>query len=120
MRLWMTDPKIMCRQHLLGEHLEVHMFISTILSGKKITGFINNNLLEPHSLSTRHFDLTEEMERRGYNHKTPVVDGATFLICMLLPHDLAFHDIDKKHALIDLLERCPECAKRFNKEELNG
>lgn len=25
MRMWMVDPTIMCRQHLLGEHYELHV-----------------------------------------------------------------------------------------------
>ena len=28
MRMWMVNPRIMCRQHLLGEHVEIHMFHS--------------------------------------------------------------------------------------------
>lgn len=30
MRMWMVDPKIMCRKHLLGEHLELHMLAGCI------------------------------------------------------------------------------------------
>ena len=30
MRMWLVPPQLMCDQHLLGEHLEMHMFIGTI------------------------------------------------------------------------------------------
>ena len=33
MRMWMIDPKLLCRKHLLGEHLEIHMFVGTINKG---------------------------------------------------------------------------------------
>ena len=33
MRMWMVDPQIMCRQHLLGEHTEMHMFVGTLKRG---------------------------------------------------------------------------------------
>ena len=26
MRMWLVDPKFMCNQHLLGEHVEMHSF----------------------------------------------------------------------------------------------
>jgi hypothetical protein len=28
--MWMVDPRIMCRNHLLGEHAEIHMFVWNI------------------------------------------------------------------------------------------
>jgi hypothetical protein len=30
MRMWMVNPRIMCGNHLLGEHLETHMFYGII------------------------------------------------------------------------------------------
>ena len=30
MRQWMVDPRLLCRKHLLGEHVENHMFIGTL------------------------------------------------------------------------------------------
>jgi hypothetical protein len=35
MRVWgSTDPRLLCRKHLLGEHQEVHALISTIINRK--------------------------------------------------------------------------------------
>ena len=31
MRMWGVDPKQMCRQHLLGEHVELHMQAGAVL-----------------------------------------------------------------------------------------
>ena len=72
MRMWMVNPKTMCRNHLLGEHVECHMFVGTIKRGKNIQGYLNKGLLEIHSLQSRHEELVEEMLRRGYRHNSPL------------------------------------------------
>ena len=33
MRMWLVNPALLCRQHLLGEHVEMHMFAGHILEG---------------------------------------------------------------------------------------
>lgn len=107
MRQWMVDPKIMCRQHLLGEHVEHHMFVGTINKGISIAGYLRDNLLEPESLHDRHVELVVEMERRGYNHKSPMPDDITVKL------EEAFVKIDRVASLKELLRRCPECRARY-------
>lgn len=101
MRMWMVNPKGMCRQHLLGEHLETHMFVGAILKGTALNGFAANNLLESKSLERRHAALAREMTRRGMTHKSPL---KTF---KLAPTGR----IDKQSAQTELLRRCKECRK---------
>ena len=72
MRMWMVNPRGMCDKHLLGEHVEMHMFWGTIAKKKNVDGFIEKNLLEIRSLLRRHDALVREMERRGMTHKTPI------------------------------------------------
>jgi len=101
MRMWMVDPRIMCRRHLLGEHLETHMFVGAIKKGFSIDGYIRNNCCEPKSIQKRHNVLAKEMERRGYNHKS----------------NMEFHcnkkgTVNPEKSLKDLVSRCRECAKR--------
>ena len=36
MRMWMIDPTMLCTKHLLGEHVELHMFVGTINKNKKL------------------------------------------------------------------------------------
>ena len=74
MRMWLCDPKIMCQKHLCGEHVEMHMFLGTIKKGKKIDGYLKNNLLEPMALYWRHKQLELEMIDRGYNHNSEMFD----------------------------------------------
>ncbi len=73
MRQWMCDPRIMCRQHLLGEHVEHHMFMGSIVKGLDMSGYLKLNLLEPASLFKRHDELVDEMGKRGYNHRSPLL-----------------------------------------------
>ena len=113
MRMWMCDPKFMCQKHLCGEHLEVHMFLGTLKKQKKVDGYIKNNLFEPRSLYQRHEDLKDEMIKRGYNHKSPMYDhecGCIFDLSL----EKQYWEIDKKIALGDLLDRCPECLLKYN------
>jgi Pyrimidine dimer DNA glycosylase len=113
MRMWMVNPNFMCRQHLLGEHLEVHMFLSSVKERKKLTGFVKNNLFEPMSIFQRHEDLKAEMKRRGYNHNSPMNEaecGAVFDI----PFEERTHLIDRESALRTLIERCPKCRSKYH------
>lgn len=112
MRMWLCDPKILCQKHLCGEHLEMHMFLGTLKQGKKIDGYLKNNLFQPRFLIQRHKDLKDEMIKRGYNHKSPM----TYNDCMCildLPIEQQYWEVDKNKALGDLLSRCPECQIRY-------
>ena len=99
----MVDPRIMCQQHLLGEHFETHVIATNIGRGRGIAGFIRNNAIEPHSVQVRHDELVAEMERRGMRHHSPL-DFSTDI----------YPDfrIDREASLKLLLGRCPLCASR--------
>lgn len=101
--MWMVDPRTMCRQHLLGEHVEIHMLVGTLKRGKSIRGFLAGGLVEPQSIQLRHDDLVTEMTARGYNHQSPLPD--------LPPQDPGWV-VDSDKSLEDLLNRCPECRSR--------
>ena len=113
MRQWMVNPKILCRKHLLGEHVEHHMFIGALRKGKNIDGFLKNNLLEPLSLYYRHEELVQEMEARGYKHKSPLTEIDASIVLYLEPNKMNWK-INRGQSLSDLLSRCPDCWKRFN------
>ena len=110
MRMWLVNPKTLCRQHLLGEHLEHHMLAGTIKKGISVDGYIREGLLDPSKLSSRHDELVQEMERRGYGHYSPLesVDYAEDGAC-----------VDVESNLRELASRCEEC-KRLQKEKTNA
>lgn len=102
-RLWMIDPKIMCRQHLLGEHVECHMFAGCLNKGKSLKGYLNKNFFDPAALTERHNQLAEEIRLRGYTHNSPISE-----------YTGKANPINVSKSLADLLDRCVECRKRHN------
>lgn len=103
MRQWNVDPKFLCRQHLLGEHTENHMYIGCIKKGTSLNGYIKNGLVEVHNIKKRHDELAEEMIKRGYNHKTPIED---------LKYQEIGH-IDSEQNIKELYRRCERCRERI-------
>jgi hypothetical protein len=99
MRMWMVPPGRMCRKHLLGEHVEIHMAVATLRLGKSVAGFLEKGLLELGSLRSRHDELVEEMLRRGYRHNSPL--GR-------LPRRNE-GKVDRRANLRELARRCPDC-----------
>lgn len=68
------------RQHLLGEHVELHVLVNTIINkrkGRADIGWVNHpetRRYEDHlgMLYDRHDQQVKEMTKRGYNHKSPL------------------------------------------------
>lgn len=110
MRMWMVNPKILCNKHLLGEHVEMHMFLGTFKQKKSIKGYINNNLVEPLKLKERHDLLVKEMERRGMHHKSilNINDELNYLSNNDINSLVNVHS-----SLEDLIGRCEECKKNY-------
>lgn len=103
MRVWKLNPKFLCNQHLLGEHLEVHMFINAVKTKKRILGYINNGLVEVHNLVKRHEELAQEMKRRGFNHKSPIRKVKLYKAGR----------VDVNRSVKDLRKRCEDCKTRL-------
>lgn len=102
--MWMVDPRIMCRKHLLGEHVELHMLVGHLRRGRRIDGFIRNNCVQPRSINDRHKALAAEMERRGYHHESPLQSPVW--------EAYAAVTVDTDASLADLFGRCKECSDR--------
>lgn len=102
MRMWMVDPKLLCRQHLLGEHKELHMLAGTLAKGRSLGRFITDRLVSPADAQRRHSELVEEMAARGYNHRSPLTVVSDVAVA-----------IDTDANLTELARRCPACAKRI-------
>ena len=102
MRMWNIPPSKMCDQHLLGKHVECHMFVGTLNQGKSVEGYLNNGLLEIHNLRKRHDRLAREMQMRGMNHESPLSEF----------REVKIGKINSKQNKIELNKRCKECRKR--------
>jgi len=104
MRMWMVNPKIMCRNHLLGEHAEIHLFVWNIDRKHSVKGYLDRGLLETHNLYNRHEELAQELRRRGYRH------NSEFDVKWKLAKKAG--SIDKKRNLEQLVDRCTKCRER--------
>jgi hypothetical protein len=97
----MVNPRLMCRRHLLGEHVECHMFAGTIKRGIGVKGYLDKGLLEIHNLQSRHDKLAGEMERRGYRHKSPLES----------PSNIKAGKVNRMRSRSELSSRCAECSR---------
>jgi hypothetical protein len=75
MRIWDLPPEILCRNHLLGEHRELHAVWVILTEGKK--GYANHPETlrwkgKLRALYQRHEAQVKEMNRRDYRHQSPL------------------------------------------------
>lgn len=103
-RQWNVHPNNLCRQHLLGEHCEIHKSLGGIRHGRSIAGWLERGQIDPITYAARHAQLVMEMYKRGYNHQSELDTSD-----VVLP----IGDIDVEYNLMDLSERCEECKRRI-------
>ena len=111
--MWGINPKLLCRQHLLGEHNEIHKhrhnFVKKHSIAKRISPVVQ---IEPENMKARHDALVVEMIARGYNHNSPYEQPD---LSHLKPEE-RYAKINLSTSVSDLMQRCPECAKRLKKK----
>ena len=103
--MWMVNPKLLCRKHLLGEHGEIHKHRHNFVKGHSIAGRIGQ--IDPAKMSERHDSIAAEMIDRGMNHNSPYEQPD------LSKYDLTNFTVDVNVSLEDLKQRCPECRKNI-------
>ena len=99
--MWMVSPRLMCRKHLLGEHVEIHMLVGSLRKGINLDGFFENKLIEIHNIERRHEQLVREMKRRGFRHASPLVK---------VPKRRR-GKVDRRANLVEMARRCRECRE---------
>jgi hypothetical protein len=104
--MWLVDPTKMCRQHLIGEHLEMHMFAGAILKEKRVQGYMDKGLLDPRLINERHDALAAEMVRRGYVHTSPLTFVGIAGLGINQGH------VDAEASFVELKRRCAACRAR--------
>jgi hypothetical protein len=103
MRMWMVDPKLLCRKHLLGEHGEIHKFRHNFVKKHKMNGRMGQ--IEPAQMESRHNELSIEMTRRGYNHNSPYEQPDISHLPEMI--------VDVQESLAELCRRCEECRENI-------
>jgi ribosomal protein L44E len=101
--MWNLEVMKMCNKHLLGEHVEMHMFVGTLNKNKSIQGYLDKNLVEIHNIANRHNEIAKEMKRRGMKHNSRLPEYKK----------VKLGRVDVKKNKIDLINRCEECRRRF-------
>jgi len=105
----MIDPRMLCRKHLLGEHIEHHVSVANIPRGKSVKGYLCDGLLDPKTLQDRHDALVAEMERRGYYRDSPLME--------IDISSLGYGKIEVLRNIEDLRITCENCAERIKEHE---
>ena len=75
MRIWDIEPDRLCRNHLLGEHRELHAIWIILTEGRKGYSMHPETLRwrgKLKALYTRHEKLSAEMQKRGFRHNSPL------------------------------------------------
>ena len=75
MRIWDISPSKLCRNHLLGEHRELHAIWSVLVNNKKGYARHPETLRwkgKLKALFSRHESLVSEMAARGDRHRSPL------------------------------------------------
>lgn len=75
MRIWDIPTTQLCRQHLLGEHRELHAMWTILTTDKKGYRKHPETLRWEHKLAAlynRHEEEVQEIEKRNYNHQSPL------------------------------------------------
>jgi len=110
--MWQLPTNLLCRNHLLGEHSELHKHKHNFEKHHSISGRISPIvLIEPENMQKRHDELAQEMLRRGYNHQSPYEQPDL----SYLPDNERYAKVDMDYNIRDLMDRCVECRKRIEK-----
>lgn len=110
----MIDPRLMCRKHLLGEHVEIHMLVGSIYKRISLWGYIDKRLIDLNYLHQRHDELAKEIQHRGWKHASN------------LPYvpSLPLESVVVEESLFELGNRCAECRCKilsvYGEVALNG
>lgn len=103
MRMWNVPPEVLCDQHLLGEHVEMHMFAGALEKGLVLRGYVEGGLVELDRIAARHRELAREMRRRGMRHRSALVPRRR----------RPAGRVDVGASLRELARRCPRCRARI-------
>ncbi|MFW6129814.1 MAG: pyrimidine dimer DNA glycosylase/endonuclease V [Atribacterota bacterium] len=113
-RMWMVNPKILCKDHLLGEHKEIHQLLGSLKKGHSIQGYLDKKIVEPQNIIQRHKEIVKEMENRDYNHNSELKEEDLKAI-----EDAPECNVDKTKSEMELFIRCDDCFNR-NQELKNN
>lgn len=105
--MWCVPPEYLCRNHLMGEHAELHQLVGTILrhpNGEAIAkGHAEEGNIDTTRIGRRHAKLATEITNRGYNHDSPIETVPP----------IAIGTVNVEENLQELVARCDSCRDRY-------
>jgi len=102
----MVASELLCRNHLLGEHNEIHKHKHNFVKHHSIKNRIFPEVqIEPNSMKLRHDELAKEMLRRGYNHNSDYEQPDLGY----LKEEERYAKVDINVSINDLRNRCKMC-----------
>lgn len=110
MRMWSVAPDVLCMKHLLGEHVEMHMFAGSIRKGISMNGYIEAGLLDVREVANRHDALAVEIANRGMRHRTPLAPLSAAMLRRFAKNPGKIPEVESRK---ELLKRCVECRRRY-------
>jgi len=106
--MWLVRPRLLCREHLLGEHSELHLLVGTVDNhphGRAIVeSYIDDGLVALDLVEHRHEALAREMQSRDYDHDSPLSFDNPYDLC---------GTVDRAKSTRELRRRCDKCDERF-------
>ena len=107
MRMWMINPVLLCKDHLLGEHNELHKHLPSFRKGHRVDGRFSPIVqMQFQGYAARHDALAQEILRRGWNHKSPLTNVPDFR--SIYPQYWE-KKVDLRESMLDLSSRCNKC-----------
>lgn len=110
MRQRRVNPTLICNQHLIAEHYELHMYIGALNKGRSLEGYKQAGILQLSQLRKRHNELAAEMITRKKKDGSPVRHNSP------LPAFVTYGDdgwLQSAEDEIEVLKQCSECKKRI-------
>lgn len=117
MRMHMINPKMLCKNHFLGEHNEIHKHRHNFVKHHSIKGRVEPDpQIEPSSMGARHDLLVSDFARRGYIHASPYIQPDI----SYLPDHHRLAKVDVYKSLCLLMDKCDKCRELIMFYTLKG
>ena len=115
MRVWDLPPQLLCNKHLVAEHFEIHTIWSVLTRGLKGWARHPETLRwqgRLRALYRRHEADVEEMQRRGFCHRSPLDES----LATGEPEQAEYVDAPEEQARL-LRERCEGCGRNLTEKK---